>query len=39
MEFIYDMVDIKRDVAGLEMSYRQKNIEHPNIDISFTSYG
>ena len=38
LEFIYDMVDINEMLRGLEMSYRQKNIEHPNIDISFTSH-
>ena len=37
LEFIYDMVDINEMFRGLVLSYRQKNIEHPTIDLSFTS--
>ena len=38
LEFIYDMVDINEMLRGLEMSYRQKNMEYPDVDISFTSH-
>ncbi len=37
LEFIYDTVDINEMLRGLEISYHQKMIEFPEVEIAFTS--